>query len=121
MLQGLPWLPARRHVRYGAPSVPALPPALCALLTAARASLCGGCRYDIAYQYAISLGEFEGGELCVESAADEVSVVTTRRRAAKVDGRYPHWVAPWSGERYSVIVYKTRGQPIALGPAVYAF
>ena len=76
--------------------------------------------YDISYQWATSLGEFEGGELCVESAADEVSVVTTRRRAAKVDGRYPHWVAPWSGERYSVIVYKTRGKPIALGPAVYA-
>ena len=75
--------------------------------------------YDIAYQWAISLGDFEGGALCVESAADEVSVVNTRRRAAKVDGRYPHWVAPWSGERYSVIVYKTRGKAVPLGPAVY--
>ena len=76
--------------------------------------------YDIAYQWAISLGAFQGGELCVESAPSEVSVVNTHGRAAKVDGRYPHWVAPWSGtERYSIIVYKTRGEPLPVGPAVY--
>jgi hypothetical protein len=70
-------------------------------------------------QWALSLGGFEGGCLCVESAADEVSVVDTHGKAAKVDGRYPHWVAPWSGERYSVIVYKTRGEPTARGVAVF--
>ena len=76
--------------------------------------------YDISYQWAISLGDFQGGELCVESGADEVSVVTTRNRAAKVDGRYPHWVAPWVGaQRYSAIVYKTRGEGTPQGPAVY--
>ena len=76
--------------------------------------------YDISYQWAISLGEFEGGELCVESGADEVSVVTTRNRAAKVDGRYPHWVAPWVGaQRFSAIVYKTRGVGTPQGLAVY--
>ena len=52
--------------------------------------------------------------------AEEVVVVNTHNRAAKVDGRYPHWVAPWSGERYSVIVFKTRGVATPLGPAVYA-
>ena len=76
--------------------------------------------YDISYQWAISLGEFEGGELCVESSPGEVSVVSTHNRAAKVDGRFPHWVAPWSGaRRYSVIVYMTRGEGTPQGPAVY--
>ena len=76
--------------------------------------------YDISYQWATSLGDFEGGELCVEAAVDEVRVVTTKGRAAKVDGRYPHWVAPWRGdERYSVIVYQTRGEGTRKGPAVY--
>ena len=76
--------------------------------------------YDLSYQWAVSLGDFEGGELCIESAPDEVGVVDTRRKPAKVDGRYIHWVAPWSGEeRYSVIIYKTAGEPSPMGPAVH--
>ena len=76
--------------------------------------------YDISYQWAVSLGAFEGGQLCIESAPDEVSVVNTHGCAAKVDGRFPHWVAPWRGaERYSVIIFKTRGEPAPKGPAVY--
>ena len=76
--------------------------------------------YDLAPQWALSLGDFEGGSLCVESGPAEVAVVDTHGRAAKVDGRYPHWVAPWSGaERFSVIVYKTAGAPAPLGPAFY--
>ena len=75
--------------------------------------------YDIDYQWAVSFGEFVGGELCIESAPDEVSAVVTRNRQAKVDGRRPHWVAPWRGERYSVIVYKTRGEASPLGPSVH--
>ena len=62
--------------------------------------------YDISYQWAVSLGEFEGGKLCIEAGPGEVSVVDTRNRAAKVDGRFPHWVAPWTGERFSVIMFK---------------
>ena len=76
--------------------------------------------YDVAPQWALSLGNFEGGRLCVESGPEEVSVVDTHGRAAKVDGRYPHWVSPWTGdERYSVIVYRTSGKPAPKGPAVY--
>jgi len=74
---------------------------------------------DISYQWAMSFGEFTGGELCVESAPGEVSVVTTKSRAAKLDGRFPHWVAPWRGERYSAIVFKTRGTPTTKARAVY--
>ena len=68
---------------------------------------------------AVLSGDFDGGALCVESGPEEVSVVDTKGRAAKVDGRYPHWVSTWCGERYSVITYKTRGEPSPLGPAVY--
>ena len=75
---------------------------------------------DISYQWAMSLGDFDGGALCVESSPGEVSVVDTRARAAKVDGRYPHWVAPWVGDRFSLICYKTRGEPTGRGPAVYS-
>ena len=36
----------------------------------------------------------------------------------KVDGRYPHWVTPYTGERYSVIYYRTVGEVDPMGPAV---
>ena len=74
---------------------------------------------DISYQWAISLGDFDGGQLCVESGPGEVLLVNTHSHAAKIDGRFPHWVAPWQGERYSVIVYKTRGIATAQLCAVY--
>ena len=39
--------------------------------------------------------------------------VDTRHRLGKVDGRYPHWVAPYDpgAERYSLIYYQTEGEP----------
>eukprot|EP01063_Lacrimia_lanifica_P002501 TRINITY_DN11319_c0_g1_i1.p1 TRINITY_DN11319_c0_g1~~TRINITY_DN11319_c0_g1_i1.p1 ORF type:complete len:452 (+),score=45.79 TRINITY_DN11319_c0_g1_i1:75-1430(+) len=59
--------------------------------------------------YGIALGEFTGGELCVESSPTEVTCIDTRQRLAKVDGRNPHWVAPFTGQRFSVIFYQTIG------------
>ena len=61
--------------------------------------------YDITYQWALSLGDFEGGALCVESAYSEVRVVDPPGLAAKVDGRSPHWGAPWTGARHSAIAH----------------
>ncbi|GMI43888.1 hypothetical protein TeGR_g12984 [Tetraparma gracilis] len=64
---------------------------------------------DSSYQYCACLGDFEGGggELCVEEggAGEEVHVVDTRGRVAKVDGRAVHWVRDWggAGDRYSVV------------------
>ena len=82
---------------------------------------------DCTFQYAVSLGEFEGGELCVdeddcEAVAGEeaeaaeaaaaaaaaattsaqlpkrsVAVVNTRNRVARVDGRHIHWVRSFCG------------------------
>lgn len=64
---------------------------------------------DVTYQYAISLGEFTGGELCVEGdSPDEVHIVSTHDRVARVDGRYVHWVrGHGGGERYSLIFFAT--------------
>lgn len=74
--------------------------------------------------YGLALGDFPDGQggVCVEVDAFTVAHVNTKNRLAKVDGRYPHWVAPYkkhhyngatvngSGggcERYSLIYYST--------------
>ena len=43
----------------------------------------------------------------------------TYRRLGQVDGRFPHWVAPYSGDRYSAIFYQTAGEPIPKTTAVF--
>ena len=71
--------------------------------------------------YGLALGDFvaPGGALCVEASAREVAHVDTRHRLGKVDGRFPHWVAPYQGNRYSVIYYQTRGEEIPRTFAVF--
>jgi hypothetical protein len=67
---------------------------------------------DISYQYAISLGSFDGGgQLCVESEDHRtVAQVDTHCKLARMDGRFVHWVRRFSGgERYSLIFYMTSG------------
>ena len=49
---------------------------------------------NIAPFYGLSMGDFTGGALCVEYSPREVAHVDTHGKLAKVDGRYPHWVAP---------------------------
>ena len=67
-------------------------------------------QFDQCEQLAISLGEFEGGELCVEEDAHTVAVHETRGRIAKVDGRRVHWVRAFrGGDRFSLIFYNTVG------------
>jgi hypothetical protein len=89
-------------------------------------------QFDRSHQLAVSLGEFEGGELCVDEESDgaecpdngkvqhRVAVVETRNRVAKVDGRHVHWVRTFSGgDRFSLIFYNTSADPPhPLGPAV---
>jgi len=72
--------------------------------------------------YGMALGDFSegGGALCVECSAHEVAHVDTRNRLGKVDGRYPHWVAPYTGDRYSVIFYQTMGEPAVRTTAVFS-
>ena len=67
-------------------------------------------RNDLSVQYLLSLGDFEnGGELCIEEDPFLVSAITTRERLAKCDGRFPHWVSRYEGERYSVVYFRSMG------------
>lgn len=60
--------------------------------------------------YGISMGEFcNGGKICVECSATVVAEVDTKGRFGKVDGRFPHWVSPYEGTRFSLIYYVTNG------------
>ena len=38
----------------------------------------------------------------------------------KVDGRFPHWVAPWTGDRFSLIYYRTDAAYTQPTTAVFA-
>ncbi|KAL1526122.1 hypothetical protein AB1Y20_014851 [Prymnesium parvum] len=63
---------------------------------------------DTTYQFALALGDFEGGELCVEQDEQTVCAVDTKGRIACVDGRYVHWVRTHrGGDRFSLIFYDT--------------
>jgi hypothetical protein len=48
-----------------------------------------------------------------------VQVVDTKGRMAKVDGRFPHWVSPYTGERYSIIWFTTDGELVPRTVAVF--
>jgi len=69
--------------------------------------------------YGVAVGDFEGGAICVESDAFEVVEVDTRYALGHVDGRNPHWVAPYTGDRYSVIYYATWGEKVPRSTAVF--
>ena len=75
---------------------------------------------DKTFQYAVSMGDFRsGGELCVEASPFEVFVVDTKNKIAKVDGRFPHWVRRFEGERFSLIFYRVDGDTSPKEQAVY--
>ena len=69
--------------------------------------------------YGLALGEFVGGGICVEADWDTVAISNSHNRLAKVDGRYPHWVEPYEGERYSLIFYSTTDGYQKPGPPFY--
>jgi hypothetical protein len=75
--------------------------------------------YDIGPRYALSLGGFSGGALMVEAGAREVCCVDTHDKLAKVDGRFPHWVDVYEGERFSIIWFRTKGEPTPQTTAVF--
>ena len=74
--------------------------------------------------YGLALGDFGpaaggGGALCVECSAREVAHIDTRGRLGRADGRFPHWVAPYTGTRFSVIFYRTQGEVAPVTTAVF--
>lgn len=59
----------------------------------------------------------------VECSARVVAVVDTKNRLGRIDGRHPHWVAPYDDEteeRFSLIYYETGGRFVAPGPAIFS-
>ena len=58
--------------------------------------------------------------MCVECGARELASIDTHGRMAKVDGRFPHWVTPYEGERFSLIYYTTEGASVPVAGAVVA-
>ena len=70
-------------------------------------------KHDVTYQYALSLGDFCGGELLAETGDPNIVVAfDTRGRPTRLDGRRVHWVAPHTGgDRYSLIMYAVKGEP----------
>ena len=70
---------------------------------------------DHSYQYALSLGNFTGGELLIETDDPQrLTIFETKDRLTKCDGRRPHWVAPYFGTRYSLIMYRCVGKKTPL-------
>jgi hypothetical protein len=64
--------------------------------------------------WGLSVGDFDDGTggICVEIDPFTVCEVNTKNRLGKIDGRFPHWVAPYdeSKIRYSLIFYLTEGK-----------
>jgi hypothetical protein len=76
--------------------------------------------------YGLSLGDFSGsinggGCVCVEADAFTVAHVSTHNHLSKCDGRYPHWVSSYEGERYSLIYYATSTSKHDFVPPTQAF
>ena len=42
----------------------------------------------------------------MEASPNDVVLVETRERLAHIDGRFPHWVRAYEGERFSVVFYR---------------
>ena len=65
---------------------------------------------DTCAQYCFSCGDFgRGGELCIEASPTSVVCVDTHDKLARIDGRFPHWVAAYEGERFSLVFYRLEG------------
>jgi len=70
--------------------------------------------------YGLSIGPLAGtGGVMVEASARVTVEVDTVGRMGKVDGRYPHWVADYEGDRWSLIFYRTLGEGEEVGSAIF--
>ena len=81
---------------------------------------------DISSQFAISLGEYEGGLLMVRNEmTNEYIHLNNNRKMVQFDGRKDHLVTKVTeGERYSIVFYKSYDmrydyQPIFIGIKTY--
>ena len=69
--------------------------------------------HDVAYQLAVCLGDFKGGELRCTLADGTSQMYDNTRKFVQLDGRLPHRVEPFIGVRFSVIFYKVFDRRLA--------
>ena len=71
---------------------------------------------DITFQYGVTLGEYEGGNLLTWNKSGVVTEMNVHNQVVKLDGRLQHSVTPIiSGRRYSLYYYKSY-DPIIITP-----
>ena len=71
---------------------------------------------DITFQYGVTLGEYEGGNLLTWDKSELVTEIDVHNQVVKLDGRLRHSVTPIiSGRRYSLYYYKSY-DPIIITP-----
>jgi len=61
---------------------------------------------NVGPSYIISLGDYEGGKLCVEGKKYNI-----KNRWLFFDGTKGHWVEPFNGERYSIVYFTHTFKP----------
>ena len=72
---------------------------------------------DITYQYALTIGEYEGGNLLCKTKDGRLINVSNRWRFVRFDGRLPHKVNTIvSGHRYSFVYYRTYDRSLGCKP-----
>ena len=80
------------------------------------------CYCNVRPFYGLAIGDFAEGTGGIQVELDPMTVaeVNTKGRLGKVDGRFPHWVAPYdeSCERFSLIFYQTEGEVVPKTTAV---
>ncbi len=61
---------------------------------------------NIAESYIIGLGDYTGGELCVEQESTTIDTIDIRHSFFKFDGaNNKHWTKPYEGTRYSLVFF----------------
>jgi len=73
-------------------------------------------RGNLGKSYILGLGDYEGGELCIEREEGNIEKIDIRDDFYTFNGaKYYHWVAPVEGDRMSLVFYNTkRGKRINL-------
>ena len=62
------------------------------------------------FQWCCSLGDFQGGRLCWQESKITYER-NTRGMWQKMDGRHLHWVEPYEGKRYSIVLFDNMSHP----------
>ena len=66
-------------------------------------------RNNVGLSMTFALGEYLGGELVTETENPRILAChDTHRRPVIFDGHRPHWVLPYKGIRYSIVLYTSK-------------